>query len=296
MAVAATIDAVIAGITAAIEASIEAAIEAGIEAAVEEGVSAAISAAVTSSLVGIGVAPEIAAGMAEEFVGLELDELVSNISQYLIRALSIIPEAPVLLFTVPTVASDGKSVPHPVEGFAKSIGGKLSPKLKAELQSKVKAALKSAESDAMKYLKEQKKSIIKTSLIPFYGWVEGPKELSKLKGNTMAVLNKHANANIAKLEAQWKTDSVVQKAIEKDVEDFEKTDEWKKYVSSLSSGGGSGDKTKKTKKWDGSVVLDGHTADSRVKWLMDKKKNLTIEAAREKVRSEFPEKMLAFAA
>jgi len=54
----------------------------------------------------------------------------------------------------------------------------------------------------------------------------------------MNQLNQHANANIAKVRAQWQSNSVVQNAITKDVEDFEKTDEWKNYVSSQSSGGG----------------------------------------------------------
>lgn len=286
MAIAATIDGIMVGISAAIEA----AVEAGIEAAIEEGVGAFVAGAIAQGLVALGVDAGIAAGMAEEFVGIELESLVGQLAQALSRALAILPEAPLLLFSLPTsglvLVGDNKPALHPVQVFAQSIGEKLSPKLTAELQKQVKDALESAKDDSKKYLSEQKSSIIKTSLIPFYGWVEGPIELSHLKENTMKQLRQHANANIAKLRAQWQSNSVVQNAITKDVEDFEKTDEWKYYVSSQSSGGG--DKIKK--EWDGSVELVGSTADGRVRWLMEKK-NMTQEAAREKVRTEFPGKV-----
>jgi len=171
MAVAATIDAIVAGIAAAIDAAIEAAIEAGIE----EGVGAAVTGAIAQGLVGLGVDAGVAAGMAEEFTGIELDNLVGQIAQWLMRALA--GTAPLLLFSLPTsgleLVGDNKPALHPVQIFAQSIGEKLSPKLTAELQKQVKDALESAKDDSMKYLSDQKLSIIKTSLIPFYGWVEG---------------------------------------------------------------------------------------------------------------------------
>jgi len=61
----------------------------------------------------------------------------------------------------------------------------------------------------------------------------GPIELSHLKDKTMGVLHAHANANVAKVKAQWESDDIVKDAIGKAVEEFTKTDEWKKYVASV---------------------------------------------------------------
>mmetsp|Transcript_24472 Transcript_24472/g.70529 ORF Transcript_24472/g.70529 Transcript_24472/m.70529 type:complete len:251 (-) Transcript_24472:300-1052(-) len=224
---------------AAISTAIGAAVTAGIEAAVQVAVGAAVEGAFASSLVSLGVADETAAATAAELAGLEVDPLAQLITQFLIHALGlasvIAPEAPLLLYTVPeSVLGRGgepQSVPHLVEQFANKIGEQLSPELKAELTGKVKKALKSAEDDAMKYLSKEKALIMEKSLIPFYGWVDGPIELSHLKDKTMGVLHAHANANVAKVKAQWESDDIVKDAIGKAVEEFTKTDEWKKYVA-----------------------------------------------------------------
>jgi len=174
MAVALAIDAVVFAVTTAIEEFIGA----GIATIVESTTGATIVGTITAGLVVIGVEGTTAAAMAASFAGIGLDLLVPQISEFLMRALAVMPEGPMLLFSVPTsgialVGNGDKSVLHPVQGFAQSIGEKLSPELTAELQKQVKDALNSAENDAKKYLSDQKSSILKTSLIPFYGWVEG---------------------------------------------------------------------------------------------------------------------------
>jgi len=86
----------------------------------------------------------------------------------------------------------------------KSVRDELTGESKPQIKGLITDALNSAKTETKSYLDGQKKTILKTSLIPFYGWVKAPIMLSHLEGDCKAYFKTAAGTNVKNALDKWK--------------------------------------------------------------------------------------------
>lgn len=130
---------------------------------------------------------------------------------------------------VPTVADTPAALKLLVT-HGGNIAKTVMPTAVSNLMAAVKAAVEAAGADAKSYTSSEGKRITLLSLIPFYGWVEGPIELSHMKENCLNYFN---NAVQNRVTAAVNAFSLDNAAVTAAITAYLQSPAWKQALSTL---------------------------------------------------------------